>query len=192
MKNFFFIVGWAVVLGVLSYLLSPLWRNIELDESSPLPVTEDAPANIISGDSSYIPLMDAETKNAFEKQMNEMKGVVKEMNDAMPKDASSATKLLARGPFIARAHDVKGEALLIEDGGKKVLRFENFETINGPDVRIYLAADLQARDFVEISPIRATKGNVNYDIPAGVDTTKYDKVLVWCKAFGVLFSSAEF
>lgn len=189
MKNFFYIVGGVIVLGVLWYLLSPLWRNIELDETSPvvadLPAAPESPESV----NPYIPPMDEQTKAAFEREMEEMKGMEMKKEDTMP---SGAPSVLARAPFIARAHDVKGEALLIESGGKKTLRFENFETVNGPDVRIYLAADLGAKDFVEISPIRATKGNVNYTIPAGVDTAKYNKVLVWCKAFGVLFSSAEF
>ena len=186
MKKPLFILGAIGVLGILYYLLSPLWRNVELDESSPLPQAVSVEEN--SGGSPYMPPMDPETKRDFEKQMDEMKGVVKEMNDIMTEAAFAETKLLASAPFVAREHDVKGKALLIEDGGKKILRFENFETINGPDVRIYLSADLQARDFVEVSPLRATKGNVNYDIPAGTNTAKYNKVLVWCKAFGVLFS----
>jgi len=39
--------------------------------------------------------------------------------------------------------------------------------------------------------IKGTKGNVNYEIDRGVDLEKYDKVLVWCVPFGVLFSYAD-
>ena len=46
-------------------------------------------------------------------------------------------------------------------------------------------------DFIDLGKIKATKGNVNYDIPEGVDTDKYNKVLVWCVPFGVIFSYSE-
>ncbi len=72
-----------------------------------------------------------------------------------------------------------------------IVRFEDFETINGPDLRIYLSTELGDSDFIELGKIKATKGNVNYNIPEGTDLTKYNKVLVWCKAFSVLFSYAE-
>lgn len=105
--------------------------------------------------------------------------------------AFSQPHLLAEGDFVPKEHDVKGKALLIEDNGTKILRFENFETINGPDLNIYLASDFSNKDIVDLGNIKATKGNVNYEIPAGVDTTKYNKVLVWCVQFHALFSAAE-
>jgi hypothetical protein len=71
------------------------------------------------------------------------------------------------------------------------LRFENFETINGPKLHIYLASDLSADDYIDLGEIKATKGNVNYEIPDGTDLEKYNKVLVWCRPFKVLFSYSE-
>jgi len=47
-------------------------------------------------------------------------------------------------------------------------------------------------DFVNLGRIRATEGNVNYEIPEGTDLTKYKNVLIWCRAFSVLFSYATF
>ncbi len=122
---------------------------------------------------------------------------VKVVNDVSPvqqintkETATTTVKIIAQGNFIAHAHTVNGVALLIEQEGKKTLRFENFETVNGPDVRIYLSKDLTNKDYIDISSLKATKGNVNYEIPASVDTSKYNNVLVWCRAFSVLFSSA--
>jgi len=100
--------------------------------------------------------------------------------------------VLARADFVEKAHDVEGQAQLIRVGDDYTIRFENFKTINGPDVNIYLATDTTAEDFVDLGDIRATEGNVNYEVPAGTDVEKYDTVLVWCKDFSVLFSYAEF
>ena len=103
----------------------------------------------------------------------------------------SGAHVLAQAQFVVQAHDVKGKAVIVEQGGIKIVRFEDFETINGPNLHIYLSADLEGKDYIDLGPIRATKGNVNYDLPAGIDTGKYHYVLVWCVPFGVLFSYAS-
>lgn len=116
------------------------------------------------------------------------------MQEASPltvNEGIKETTLLAQGQFTASAHEVEGKALLIQEGNSKVLRFEDFETVNGPDLHIWLASSLGDEDYVDLGPIKATKGNVNYDVPADVDTEKYDKVLIWCVPFKILFSYAE-
>ncbi len=171
------------VLGIGYYLLSPFWNNKELDEASPLSQSSQETTMV----KDNLDKMDGTEMDKFKKEVEAMKDKIMVMADAGPAQA----KLLAQGDFKPRAHDVEGKALLIEKDGQKTLRFENFETINGPDVDIYLASDLSDEDFVNLGDIKATKGNVNYAVPPGTDTTKYNKVLVWCKAFGVLFSYAE-
>ena len=179
-----------VIVAVAYYLLSPIWRVKQADEPSPLagqpPTLNLEPPTSEVKDA--LTTMDAETKAEFMKQMEMMKDVVMEKMEAMP---ASSPRLLAQGVFHPRAHEVAGRALLIEADGKKTVRFEDFETINGPDLRIYLSADLSNDDFIDLGPIRATKGNVNYELLAGVDTAKYNNVLIWCRAFRVLFSYAE-
>lgn len=101
------------------------------------------------------------------------------------------SNILAEGEFKPGDHDVAGRAVLIESEGSKTLRFEDFDTVNGPDLFIYLSKDLEAKEFVNLGRIKATKGNVNYEVDSSIDTTQYNKVLVWCKAFSVLFSYAE-
>lgn len=182
MKKSFYILGIVVVLIVAYYLISPAFIVEEADEASPLTapvVTAPVVKDNMEG-------MDAETKAEFEKQTEEMADKVMEMADVMP----DSPTLISQGDFKPRAYEVEGKALLISEGSKKTLRFENFDTINGPDLRIYLSTDLGTDDFVEVSKIKATKGNINYDV-SNIDTDKYNKVLVWCKPFGVLFSYAE-
>lgn len=88
-------------------------------------------------------------------------------------------------------HPASGTARIVSDGSKQYLRYENFETINGPDLYVYLATDLAASEFIDLGRLKATEGNVNYEIPPGVDLRDYPYALVWCKAFGVLFNSAK-
>ncbi len=111
--------------------------------------------------------------------------IVKHANETMPEG-----KIIAEGVLQAGAHDVKGKVLIIEQDGKRYLRFEDLDTVNGPDLRIYLSSDKSASDYVDLGAIRATKGSVNYELPPGVELSKYNKVLIWCRAFRVLFSFA--
>ena len=77
------------------------------------------------------------------------------------------------------------------DDASMVLRLENFRATNGPDLYVYLATDNSASDFVDLGKLKGNIGNQNYDIPEGTDFSRYDTVLIWCKAFSVLFGSAK-
>lgn len=168
------IVAVIIILGGGFYVFSTINNVVELEEKSPL--IKDT-----------FDTMDDAKKAEFNRQTEEKSGESMIMKDDMP----LSPELVAQGSFKPRAHEVKGKALLIDSDGKKTLRFEDFETINGPSLYIYLASDLGNDDFIDLGPIKATKGNVNYEIPEGTDTGKYNKVLVWCRPFRVLFSYAE-
>ncbi|ABX12304.1 DM13 domain-containing protein [Nitrosopumilus maritimus] len=89
-------------------------------------------------------------------------------------------------------HDAQGDAYTIPlEDGSDVLRLENFQSTNGPDLYVYLATDDDASEFINLGELKANKGNQNYEIPDDADLTKYNKVLIWCQAFSVLFGSAE-
>jgi len=89
-------------------------------------------------------------------------------------------------------HDAEGivKHISLEDG-RQFVRFENFKVTNGPDLFVYLATDKSASDFVDLGRLKANNGNQNYQIPSGTDLSKYNTVVIWCKAFSVLFGSAE-
>ena len=168
----------VIILPIAWYLISPIFRVVELNEESP--------QNLKVKDS--LNNMDAATKTEFKKQVDSMRDKVIVMDDTMP----SSPKIVAQGEFKPRSHDVNGKAILIvESNGKKILRFEDFNTINGPALYVYLSSGLNNDDFIDLGKLNATKGNVNYDVPPGIDISKYKYVLIWCRAFGVLFSYAE-
>ena len=45
--------------------------------------------------------------------------------------------------------------------------------------------------FVDLGLLRAFKGSLKYTIPAGIDLTKFDSVVIWCEQFKVLISPAD-
>jgi len=89
------------------------------------------------------------------------------------------------------SHKTSGVARVIKIGGKRYLSLENFKTTNGPDLYVYLATNKDSKEFVNLGRLKGNIGNQNYEIPDGVDITSYNYVLIWCKAFSVLFGSAE-
>lgn len=108
-------------------------------------------------------------------------------------------KELESGMFHGVAHTTKGTASIYAlPDGKKVLRFTDFETSNGPDVQVYLVAAPDANDsetvkkagFVHVGALKGNQGDQNYELPASVDLSKYKSVTIWCRRFGVNFGTA--
>src|SRR5581483_9692563 len=125
------------------------------------------------------------------------------VNEAMPTAGSVANAMsdtvLASGAFHSVAHNSAGKATIHQlADGKRILRFTNFETSNGPDVRVYLVDANDATDsetvkksgFLEIAPLKGNIGDQNYELPADLDLGKYRAVTIWCKRFGVNFATA--
>ena len=91
------------------------------------------------------------------------------------------------GFHMASAH-VK--VLQVPDG-TQVLRFENLDVTNGPDLYVYLSTDTTADDFVSLGKLKGNMGNQNYPIPENTDLEKYKTVLIWCQPFSTLFGSSQ-
>jgi hypothetical protein len=114
-------------------------------------------------------------------------------------DMPAAPRTLASGAFHGVAHETKGTASVVElPGGKRILRLANFETSNGPDVRVLLATAADAMDddavkagkTLELGKLKGNVGDQNYDVPAGTDLAQYKSVVIWCNRFGVNFATA--
>jgi len=122
--------------------------------------------------------------------------LTKESRDSM---AASGPVELYEGSFHGVAHDGKGVATVYQlPDGKKVLRFTNFETSNGPDLQVYMVAADDSNDnetvtkagFIHIGALKGNIGDQNYDLPADIDLNKYRSVTIWCRRFSVNFATA--
>lgn len=86
-------------------------------------------------------------------------------------------------------YDVSGDALVLNDGSEqRFLRFETFDSSNGPDLKVYLRAE--NGDFVSLGELKGNIGDQNYEIPPEVDLAVFDTVQIWCERFGVEFGNA--
>ena len=152
-----------VVVPLAWYLLSPLFTDSI--------VNEELPKEILIG-------KDMEDRITNEKMTEEMKSVDKEILSGNFMDADNF-------------HKTKGMSKVFDIGDKRYLRFEDFETTNGPKLVVYLSTDLQASDYISLGNLKGNIGDQNYEIPNNVDLNKYDKVLIWCEPFRVLFGSSK-
>mgnify|MGYP001363095854 CR=1 FL=1 len=166
-----------IVAGVGYYAISPLFQNVVVDD--PLPsgfedLTEEKQEEMLKemDEVKPMPLMDDEE-------------IVQEPES----DEESVSEIF---PVMGTVgHSASGHVRLLNTAAGTVLRYENFSTINGPRLHLYLAKDLKAKEFIDLGPIKGTEGNINYTIPEGVDVSEYRYVMYWCVPFSVLFNYAE-
>jgi hypothetical protein len=104
--------------------------------------------------------------------------------------------LRGAGQFVGLAgHSGTGDAGIFQNpDGSLVLRFENFDIENGPDLEVYLVPGADQTSLADGSiHLGALKGNVgdqNYEL-AGTDLAPGTyTALVWCEAFSVEFVGA--
>ena len=107
-------------------------------------------------------------------------------------------QLLGSGAFVGLAgHDGTGDAGIFRlDDGSLVLRLENFDIDNGPDLELYLVPGAKSyspgEGSLHFGALKGNVGNQTYDIPADFEVSPGPwTVLVWCKAFTVEFVGAS-
>jgi len=166
----------VIIIAAGYYLLSPLWRVIEVDEDLIFTEMTQEGAAVDQADDAddILPPIEA----------NE------EMPEELVGEEHSEPAIIFSGSLIPDAHDVEGTVTVYQSGEQRILRFEDLNTVNGPGLHIYLATDTKATDYIDLGDIRATKGNVNYELDPSIDLSTYSYVLIWCEPFGVNFSYA--
>src|SRR5688572_5518159 len=110
---------------------------------------------------------------------------------------TAGPKVLAMGQLqrVDDLHRGTGPVTLVEVDGKTFVRFENVAIQNGPDLHVYLARGMGGaydggRDLY-LGALKATNGSFNYELPSGTAVGDYKSVVVWCRAFTVLFTWAD-
>ena len=117
--------------------------------------------------------------------------------DEEPPAEPSGPVLLGAGEFVGLAgHDGTGDAGLFQNpDGSLLLRFENFDIDNGPDLEVYLVPGPDqtslADGSIHLGRLKGNIGDQNYEFPPDTDLPPGDyTALVWCEAFSVEFVGA--
>ncbi|WUJ68822.1 DM13 domain-containing protein [Kribbella soli] len=111
-------------------------------------------------------------------------------------------KILLTGKLIAHEHRTSGTvAVLALPDGSRVLRIENLDTSDGPDLKVWLSdAEVVAGRagwhvfddgaYRSLGSLKGNHGNQNYPIPAEVKLGDFRSVVIWCDRFNVSFGAA--
>jgi hypothetical protein len=186
-----------IVITFAIYTISPLLINTVINE--PLP-----PSSVSSDFQRFMNMTENErieaAKNMTQKQKEMIMTVAANDNNTVSENLSVATMSTSSnktliGNFVGAGdgfHNAEGVAKIIQlADGTDILRLENFKATNGPDLYVYLSTDKTNAHIVNLGRLKGNIGNQNYLLPAGTDITKYNTTLIWCRAFSVIFGSAE-
>lgn len=175
------------------------------DEESKSLEDENAALNPHNLTQEEIDSMSEEEKMEMEKKIVEEMAdePVEVMEEMMPEISNENTEptLLSEGQFedADNFHQGEGNAKIYQlPNGDHLLRFEDFEVTNGPDLRVYLVKEEnptkdQVKNGLEIAKLKGNKGNQNYNITMDglVNFKDYKSVVIYCKPFSVIFSVAN-
>lgn len=202
------------------YLLSPLFVDQVVDEAFPLEVAASARAQVSQGEldqvqaarGDQLPVelpsaadlaeMPGEAVAALETEIMEAAAEMpdKAVADPMPEAVAAGPVAVLQGQFqdADRFHRGAGTATIYElPDGARLLRFEEFSVTNGPDLHVILSKDPDptsqadiGTDYIDLGSLKGNLGNQNYEIPADVDLSQYQNIVIYCKPFHVVFSVA--
>lgn len=119
------------------------------------------------------------------------------VTEALP-TAGAEPVVLSRSMLGDRAHHASGTVRVLRlPDGARVLRLEGLDVENGPDLHVTLAAaapdaadDAYDADYVSLGRLKGNKGDQTYAVPASVDLSRYESVVIWCERFSVAFGTA--
>ena len=130
------------------------------------------------------------------------------VNEALPSapaaqvgEAAAGATALRSGQFTAidGLHRGDGTATVYrQPDGTFVLRLDPFKVTNGPDLYVYLSAEpaptdgaqLRQAGALEVARLKGNVGSQNYALPTNIDLSQFRSVVIYCKQFNVVFSTA--
>ncbi len=186
-RRWLYVIGTVIVILPIGwYLGSPLFLNKSVSESFPMSAGATIPQGM--------------TKQQVENEMMQASKASTTASESMPA-TETAAKASWRGAFteVDAVHKAKGTATVYRVGNELVLRLDPFESANGPDLYVYLSrqavprssAQVHEGGSVEVARLKGNIGGQNYTLPADLDLSKYKSVVIYCRRFHVVFSTAE-
>ena len=198
----------VVTIVVVALAVAKPWLyfvNREVNEAFPGLSTEEREAVADMPEEEKQALIEMAKENSEMAEQTAMAQIGKDTvvpgpEQAMPPEMPAEPTVLVQGSFINidPVHGAEGSATVYElPGGERVLRFDDFRSKNGPDLHVYLSTETPTSTFaglgeneVHLGPLKGNVGSQNYEIPADVDLSLYQSVVIYCRPFHVVFSSA--
>ena len=118
---------------------------------------------------------------------------------ALPAFAADGS-VLHEGRWTKKGFDIEGSWSIVEEGGQRfVVLSDDFRTKSAPDLKLFLSpragSDVSStnatRDAARIGPIESHRGGQRIAIPAEVDLTGYETLVLHCEQYSKLWGVAD-
>lgn len=172
-------VGFSVALLVVGWwLLKPLFIDKEVNEALPKA---------------------SQTEQGIEKTADKDKetGELVNKTPTMPvadMETANQTAAMFEGAFVdgEPGHHAKGKVVTLVNGDTTILRLEDLDATNGPDLHVFLAKPgSKTGEGINLGKLKGNIGNQNYELPQQADLSVYSKVVIYCKQFSVDFGYSD-
>ena len=120
--------------------------------------------------------------------------VVEQQVDVPLVEPAPATLASARVLGTAQVYDVdregEGTAKIYElPNGTRMIRLEDFFVSINSDLELRLSElpapkttdEVTKAPFKVVAPLKATVGNMNYEVPPDIDVSRYKSIVIWCE-----------
>jgi len=178
MKKILIVLFGLAVLAFVLWMVIPLFTNTIVDEK--LPFAVDTPLVEVN----HTPEVFMEDE-PFEVIVDE---------DPITPTALKSGEFVGADNF----HQASGTATIYKNGEELFLELKDFEVTNGPDLYVNLSVHPSPKnktelgvEAIELEKLKGNKGNQIYRVSSDIDISEYQSAVIYCKAFRVIFGSAE-
>jgi hypothetical protein len=211
-RRLFLLAGLVIILvpvvGLGWWLLSPLILDKSVDEDFPFALNAVVPPDMTRAEVNETMATTAQANQEVNESVPDPM-MIREMGSqatsgGTPEAVMSqpAVVQLKRGNFrdADRVHQGSGQVAIYQGpDGSHLLRLEDFQVTNGPDLHVLLSShpnpesrdQINASGYVDLGSLKGNIGNQNYPIPEDVDVANQKSVIIYCKPFHVIFSIAS-
>lgn len=173
-----------------------------IDGTAPLAVSEGGPESTPTVSSETRPTLTlGEDATPVPNVADETAPLSSPEGDESPDAAAAVAVSLKTGEFRDQdaLHKGSGQATIYRGpDGTHLLRLDDLNVTNGPDLFVLLSPhhdpnnpdEARTEGYVNLGELKGNRGNQNYSIPSDVDVPSQRSVIIYCKAFSVIFSVA--
>ena len=168
------------------YLGSPLFTSETVIEEFPFSFKAEVPEEM--------------TRGSVEETMASLAKLSTRVGEPMAVSMTTAA-VIKTGKFenADDFHKGSGTASIYRSpDGSHLLRLENLNVTNGPDLHVILTphaspdrrSEVKSDGYVDLGKLKGNKGDQNYPVPGDVDVAAQRSVVIYCEPFAVVFSVA--
>ena len=166
------------------WLGSPLFIDDVANEEFPLTASATVHENVTRSEAESMMEIAAKLESPMEEPMTSAMGSI-----------SSVSLITGNFRDEGRVCRGSGRATIYQlEDETNILRLEDLDVTNGPDLHVLLMVDSEGRDkgqgYIDLGKLKGNIGNQNYPIPDDLVVSDYHAVMIYYQPFHVVFSTA--